>query len=108
MKSRLFVVGKLSISGFVCFFQPVHVSCVGEGPVVHLMPLSMEWGQIPVLTDMPKLLRLSNESFIPARFNATMLRGESSPWRVEPAVGEIPPEEQMEITVTACLDDCTK
>lgn len=92
-------------------FQPVHLTCIGEGPVVHVMPLSMDWGVIPVLTDMPRLLCLSNESLIPARFSADMLRGANSGksvWRVEPASGEIPPEEQLELTVTACLDDCVR
>lgn len=85
----------------------MHLTCVGEGPVVHLMPLSMDWGVIPVLTDMPRLLRLSNESLIPAKFSVEMLRSKSV-WRVEPDSGEIPPEEQLELTVTACLDDCVR
>lgn len=29
-------------------------------------------------------------------------------YRVEPEDGEIPPEKSIEITVTACLDDCVR
>ncbi len=52
----------------------VHLACIGEGPVVHIMPLDLDWGQIPVLTDTPKIIRLSNESLIPAKFAAHMVR----------------------------------
>ena len=31
-----------------------------------------------------------------------------SVYRVEPVEGEIPPERSMEVTVTACLDDCVR
>lgn len=86
---------------------PVHITCIGEGPVVHLMPLSLDWHQISVLTDIPKTLRLSNESLIPATFSANMLRS-NSVFRVEPNSGEIPPEEQIDLAVTACLDDCVR
>ncbi len=57
---------------FVFFTQPVHISCVGEGPVVHIMPLDLDWGQLPVLEPVSKTVRLSNESLIPAKFTAHM------------------------------------
>ena len=85
----------------------MHLSCVGEGPVVHVMPLDMDWQHIPVLTDTPKTVRLSNESLIPAKFTAHMIRP-NSVWKVEPSSGEIPPEDQLELTVTACLNDCVR
>ena len=75
--------------------------------MVHVMPLDMDWGQIPVLVDSPKTVRLSNESLIPAKFTAHMTRP-NTVWRVEPDHGEIPPEEQMDLTITACLDDCVR
>ena len=31
-----------------------------------------------------------------------------SVYRVSPVEGEIPPERSLEITVTACLDDCVR
>ncbi|CAH1779299.1 unnamed protein product [Owenia fusiformis] len=86
---------------------PVHLSCIGEGPVVHVMPLNLDWGQIPVLTEVSKTLLLSNESLIPAKFTSHMVRP-NSVWNVEPRDGEIPPEETMELTVTANLDDCVR
>ena len=87
--------------------QPVHLSCVGEGPVVHVMPLELDWQHVAVLSDTPKMVRLTNESLIPARFTAHMTRP-NSVWRVEPASGEIPPEGQLELSVTACLNDCVR
>ena len=53
--------------------QSVHVACVGEGPVVHIMPDELDWGVVPVLQDKPKKILLSNESLIPARFTAHMV-----------------------------------
>lgn len=73
--------------------------------MVHVMPLEMDWGTIPVLVDAPRTVRLSNESLIPAKFTAHMVRPNSA-WRVEPQQAEIPPEQKMDLTVTACLNDC--
>ena len=54
--------------------QPVLLTSIGEGPVIHFSALTLDWGQIPVLTDKPKVIRLSNESVIPAKFSAHMVR----------------------------------
>lgn len=51
----------------------MHIACIGEGPVVHVMPLELDWGVVPVLQDKPKKILLSNESLIPARFTAHMV-----------------------------------
>nr|KAG5712964.1 hypothetical protein BaRGS_021758 [Batillaria attramentaria] len=85
----------------------VHISCIGEGPVVHMTPQKLDWGTVPVLTDMPQTITLSNESLISAKYTAHMLRPNSA-FHVEPVEGEIPPESKMEIVVTANLDDCVK
>ncbi|XP_059164892.1 hydrocephalus-inducing protein homolog isoform X11 [Physella acuta] len=85
----------------------VHVICVGEGPVVHINPLQLDWGDIPVLTDIKKTIVLSNESFIPAQFTAHMVRP-NTVFKVIPSEGEIPPEKSAEITVIANLDDCVR
>lgn len=61
-----------------CLFQPVHIACIGEGPVVHIMPLELDWGTVPVLQDKPKKILLSNESLIPAKFTAYMVREDIS------------------------------
>lgn len=83
----------------------MQITCMGEGPVVNLSPLEMEWGQVPVLVDVPQKLVLANESLIPARFHAKMTRSQSA-WRIEPESGEIPPESQISLDVIACLNDC--
>ena len=57
--------------------QNIHVTCFGEGPVVHISPLEIDWGQIQVLTDIPKIIRLSNESLIPAHFSTSMVSSNS-------------------------------
>ncbi|XP_035827636.1 hydrocephalus-inducing protein [Aplysia californica] len=85
----------------------VHVICVGEGPVVHVSPLDIDWGDVAVLRDNEKTVVLSNESFIPAKFTAHMLRP-NAVFRVSPSEGEIPPENSMKLTVTANLDDCVR
>lgn len=51
----------------------MHISCIGEGPVVHITPNELDWGVVPVLTNVPKVITLSNESLIPARFTANMV-----------------------------------
>lgn len=67
----------LSLCSFACklpvYLQTVFLRCVGEGPVVHVAPLAMNWGTIPVLTDSSRVMVLSNESLIPARFKAYMV-----------------------------------
>ena len=42
--------------------------------MVHIMPLELDWGTVPVLMDKPKKILLSNESLIPAKFTAHMVR----------------------------------
>uniref|UniRef100_H2XZ27 Hydin adenylate kinase-like domain-containing protein n=1 Tax=Ciona intestinalis TaxID=7719 RepID=H2XZ27_CIOIN len=86
----------------VCF-----LSCIGEGPVVHITPESMNWGQTEVLTPSVKTVELSNESLIPADFIAQMMRSDSI-WKVEPEQGTVPPESVLIVSVTAMLDDCIR
>ncbi|XP_046359897.2 hydrocephalus-inducing protein homolog isoform X3 [Haliotis rufescens] len=86
---------------------PVHVTCIGEGPVVHTTPLELDWNVIPVLTDVPNVVTLANESLIPAKFTAHMMRP-NTVFRVSPSEGEIAPEEIIQLTVTAHLDDCVR
>ena len=53
--------------------QGVQIQCVGEGPVVHVTPNHVDYGTIPVLTDISKIVQLSNESLIPAQFSCRMV-----------------------------------
>ena len=66
------VVAVLS-SFLLASFQPLQLMCNGEGPVVHITPLALDWGQIPVLTDVTRVIKLSNESSIPSKFTAHMV-----------------------------------
>ncbi|XP_072551301.1 hydrocephalus-inducing protein homolog [Salminus brasiliensis] len=80
------------------------LSCIGQGPAISLSATELHFGTIPVLTDVPRSLRLSNQSPIPARFRAQMARSRSQ-WRVEPTEGEVAPEGYLELRLVAHLDD---
>ncbi|XP_049928998.1 hydrocephalus-inducing protein homolog isoform X2 [Epinephelus moara] len=82
----------------------VGLSCIGQGPVVHVQSPQLDFGTIPVLTDITRSLQLSNQSPIPAYFTARMSHGRSF-GRVEPSEGEVPPESQLELRVVAHLKD---
>lgn len=45
----------------------------GEGPVVHVHPTQLDFGRIQVLKDASRKLCLSNQSAIPALFEAQMV-----------------------------------
>lgn len=53
--------------------QEVVLSCIGQGPVVHIQSPQLDFGKIPVLMDITRTLHLSNQSPIPARFTAYMV-----------------------------------
>ncbi|KAJ8272065.1 hypothetical protein COCON_G00109240 [Conger conger] len=80
------------------------LSCIGEGPVVHVSASELDFGSIPVLTDVCRTLRLSNQSPVLACFQALMARSRSQ-WRVEPSEGEVPAEGEVEVRLVAHLDD---
>ncbi|XP_035381538.1 hydrocephalus-inducing protein homolog [Electrophorus electricus] len=82
----------------------LHLSCIGQGPAISLSATELHFGTIPVLSDVPRMLQLSNSSPIPARFVAHMARSKSQ-WRVEPVEGEVPPHGQLELHLVANLDD---
>eukprot|EP00794_Sanderia_malayensis_P018879 gene18879-20779_t len=86
---------------------PVQLSCIGEGPVVHVSALDIDFGAIPVLEDATQYIRLSNESLIPAECFCEMVRPNSL-FNVQPSSGIIPAEHTMTIAVTANVDDCSK
>ncbi|XP_069073573.1 hydrocephalus-inducing protein homolog [Pleurodeles waltl] len=104
------VTGELDIKAHIAVFgqkEPlleVRMMCTGEGPVVHVTPEEMNFGGIPVLTDVSRTLLLSNQSYIPARFIAKMVRSRSQ-WRIEPSEGVVPPEANVALTLVANLDD---
>uniref|UniRef100_A0A8D3BS88 HYDIN axonemal central pair apparatus protein n=1 Tax=Scophthalmus maximus TaxID=52904 RepID=A0A8D3BS88_SCOMX len=102
---RAKAVGELHhILPLATFGSEVILTCVGQGPVVHVQNPQLDFGKIPVLTDITRTLRLSNHSPIPANF-ATRTSHRKSFWRVEPSEGEVPPESQLELRVVAHLRD---
>ncbi|XP_078068145.1 hydrocephalus-inducing protein-like [Mustelus asterias] len=94
----------IALFGKSQFPLTVHISCIGEGPVLHLSSTKIDWGKIPVLTDVPKTICLSNESLIPAKVTAKMTL-ENPKWRLEPSEFVIPPLEHIDLSVVAHLDD---
>lgn len=60
-------------SSVIFLLQEVLLLCAGEGPVVHVHPSELDFGNIPVLTDVPRTLRLSNQALIAAPFQVTMV-----------------------------------
>ncbi|XP_051830566.1 hydrocephalus-inducing protein homolog [Antechinus flavipes] len=83
---------------------PIHLRSIGEGPVVHVFPEKLDFGNIYVLKDSTKILHLSNQSFITACFSAH-LASRKSLWKISPDEGIVPPESEVLLTVTANLDD---
>ncbi|XP_032984537.1 hydrocephalus-inducing protein homolog [Rhinolophus ferrumequinum] len=81
-----------------------HVRSIGGGPVIYVHPIQVDFGTICVLQDSSRILNLSNQSFIPALFQAHMVHKKSL-WRVEPSEGVVPPETDIQLTVTANLND---
>ncbi|MGH0142284.1 UNVERIFIED_CONTAM: hypothetical protein FKN15_002866 [Acipenser sinensis] len=104
------LVGRLDAMAEVAVFgsenPPLEVllSCMGEGPVVHVSCIDVDFGNIPVLTDVSRTLQLSNQCPIPAHFLAQMVRSNSH-WRLEPSEGVVPPDGVTEIRLVANLDD---
>uniref|UniRef100_A0A3B4VD89 HYDIN axonemal central pair apparatus protein n=1 Tax=Seriola dumerili TaxID=41447 RepID=A0A3B4VD89_SERDU len=98
-------VGRLHHSLRIAVFgSEVVLSCIGQGPVIHVQSPQLDFGRIPVLKDITRTLHLSNLSPIPAHFTARMSHRRSF-WRVEPSEGEVPPESQLELRVVAHLKD---
>ncbi|XP_006878929.1 PREDICTED: hydrocephalus-inducing protein homolog [Elephantulus edwardii] len=81
-----------------------HVKSVGEGPVIYVTPVEIDFGSIYVLKDSSRVLSLSNQVLIPAFFQTHMAHKKSL-FAVEPSEGLVPPESSVQLTVTANLDD---
>ncbi|PNJ61734.1 HYDIN isoform 17, partial [Pongo abelii] len=59
---------------------------------------------IYVLKDSSRILNLCNQSFIPAFFRAHMAHKKSL-WTIEPNEGMVPPETDVQLALTANLND---
>lgn len=99
----------LHIAVFGSGQTPVEVvlSCIGQGPLVHVHSSQLDYGKIPVLTDITKTLHLSNHSPIPANF-ATSMTNRKSFWHVVPSEGVVSPQSQLQLQVVANLKDTIK
>ncbi|KAI3371721.1 hypothetical protein L3Q82_024292, partial [Scortum barcoo] len=103
-------IGRLHHTLLIAVFgsvQPpleVVLSCIGQGPIVHVQSPQLDFGTIPVLTDITRALHLSNQSPIPAYFTARMSQGRSF-CRVEPSEGELPAGSQLELRIVVHLKD---
>ncbi|NWI09406.1 HYDIN protein, partial [Crypturellus soui] len=85
----------------------IHLVSTGEGPVVYVHPNKIDFGNIQVLRDVSRTLRLSNQSVIPASFWAQMA-DKCSRWRIEPSEGVVPPKTEVFVSLIANLDDTEK
>ena len=77
------------------------------GPNVVLDPPQEEginWGPTPCLTDTTRTLKITNDSLIPAPFRC-YFKNPRSVFRVDTNSGMLAPQESIEITLTAHLDD---
>ncbi|KAM5296381.1 hydrocephalus-inducing protein homolog isoform 1-T2 [Glossophaga mutica] len=104
------VPGKHMSSLYISIFgsqdPPVvcHIRSIGEGPVIHIHPVQVDFGKIYVLKESSRILNLSNQSFIPGLFKARMAH-KNSLWTIEPNEGIVPPENEVQLTLTANLND---
>jgi len=55
----------------------VKAECIGEGPVIFVDPVSLDWGIIPVLSPIAKKLIVTNQSLIPAYIESIMVKSKA-------------------------------
>ena len=65
---------------------------------------AINWGPTPCLTDTTRTLKITNDSLIPAPFRC-YFKNPRSVFRVDTNSGMLAPQESIEITLTAHLDD---
>ncbi|EDV21657.1 uncharacterized protein TRIADDRAFT_30117, partial [Trichoplax adhaerens] len=82
----------------------VQILSLGEGPVLHVTPKELDYGETRVLSNANRKIKVTNESLIPAQFKATMLRPHSV-FSIQPTTGLIQPEETLYLDLFANLND---
>lgn len=82
----------------------VQLAATGQGAVVAVHPDRLDWGRLPVLSDEPRAVTLSNVSLIPARFNCSTANPDSV-FVCDPADGTLAPGASCELLVHTRLDD---
>ncbi|XP_053255366.1 hydrocephalus-inducing protein homolog [Podarcis raffonei] len=103
-KGQQEAVAFIAVFGNEVFPLTIQLVSFGEGPVVYVHPAKLDFGSIQVLKDVSRVLYLSNQSVIPAPFEAQMARSNSL-WRIEPNKGIVPPENEISLMLIANLDD---
>ncbi|XP_014477568.1 PREDICTED: hydrocephalus-inducing protein homolog [Dinoponera quadriceps] len=80
------------------------IICNGQGPVVSVEPIYLDFGDIPVLQERVTYFRMINDAPIPAQFKFTPDK-KNAPWLVNPISGELGPNESAEFEVKIFLRD---
>ncbi|KNC96691.1 uncharacterized protein SPPG_07904 [Spizellomyces punctatus DAOM BR117] len=97
----------LTISGNEEIPVVVDITANGIGPSVVVSTTELNWGKIPVLKDVPMSLSLKNDSPIAAHFSCNAV-SDQSVYRVSPSEGWVSPQAEVDLEVTAFLDDALK
>jgi hypothetical protein len=104
-------IGAIEVRGLVEIHgipdEPLEVRCgaIGEGPVMSVSPVKLDWGQQDVLVHADRQLLLTNESEIPAVFTCSLKKKDKSVFVCSPETGTMQPGEAITVTLTATLDD---
>jgi hydrocephalus-inducing protein len=86
--------------------DPLEVQCIanGIGPNLTVTPPQLKWGDIQVLKDVEKTLKVKNESLVPAYFGVLVMK-RGSRFRVNVSDVTLGASETVNIKVAANLDD---
>ena len=86
--------------------DPLEMQCKanGIGPRLTLTPPSIKWGDIEVLKDFEKTLKVKNDSLIPAEFQ-TLIMKRNSRFKVNMPSAQLAPGETANLKLLANIDD---
>ena len=84
----------------------LEVKFVGEGPVVHVTPTTINWGKLSVFVPNTFIVSMSNQAPIPADYTCC-LANDTPVFQVDPWTGSIPAHASQELRITANLNDST-
>ena len=82
------------------------ITCVGEGAVVSVAPAALDWGRVRLLQDVPRTIKLTNESVIPASFKCSIEPAHSI-FSCDVTAGSIAPGLSANITLHTFPNDTT-
>lgn len=97
----------IKVLGSTTESQTALVSAVSRGPFLELMPAMANFGKIPVLQTVEKILTFTNTSPIEAVVGIalTKSRNDGKSFHVEPTSATIEPYGKLPVKVTAFLDE---